>query len=1689
LRCDRLWNNASAFVILYQSWVLLRDEDRCAVFAAVIGFDAVFGRAMFSVLCWTAQAARVGLPASLQRPLRGAYQLARASCNCINQMSVTALWTIWAPSYILVMLMAGLLLTLIPALAQDENIATHHDRNLQCPRMLLRLSLDLLYQGVCNGSCVIHRNMYRRLSTERAQAASFRAPGRGRPHMEDNSDEELVDPLISDGESVHPDPNEPRRGPPPPIPVFPPQRTEAIQRLSWQISSTVASLLQLNGTVITYIPRNWQELTRIAVVIRQGTPADSLHPDLLYVSDRGPSSEEGDHRGARPGTTGGVRESRATRLTEAELDAMLDAADDMDLNLDEILADTDDDAAEEIPRPTAASSSAPPPPAPATNSSASPKPRAGTSRKWEAYGVWIQQARCLVQSLTFAHWLSSMRSFSQGTGARRPPLRGRLAEHVQFQADLLTARVLALLITVDACRTHGHSTFDPTQEDRPAKARHIQNYKPSGSQVPELLPVAENFEDNSQLPEERRNRLRVVSWNAGGLAGHTYREVLTWLQGEHEDKRPVDLCVLQETGWQEDLEFTTSQEVANAADWHVIHSAGEGKDKSGVMCLIRKTLLPADSIRTATLVPGRLLHVRLLTAVPVDFLCVYQQAWNLQNTSLRGPNKTDALIRLRRRIWDKVDRWLGSIPQRNGCVLIGDFNSSVSEEQPICGAGLPQPDAPGHPDQGALMELLRAHKCCALNTWGRQGSASRTYLPPGATSSRLGTQIDFIITRGSMTDTVSKQASAFDAPFVAVSGCRHRPIQAYLPAPRRPTTQQGSRRLQPRQVQQLLRQPAFQLRLHQQVRSSFHAEAAPDCLDELLITGWEKAARTSPPAAQHTGSGCAIDHDGPLACQVKCMWSLRDLLRRLGEDIHTWRQGPPPAGAVFQAWATATKLQTHTRALRKACRSRKIVAIAEAVSSTNIHQAARRFAPKAPRRRLQLRKADGSLQTHEEELHQISEYFTKLYDGTPGTHRPRLTQDLQISRHELLGALLRLQPSKAMPSNSAPAALWKHFGQDVLPLMERLFAQHLVAGCQALPDRWNQCDMALLPKPNKSLQSPAHLRPICLLSFQAKTLAAVLAGRIQPYVAVYLTDTPQFAYVAQRSLSQALERVISHCAAVRTLVQQHVQTPHTRRQGRPNLSLYGGCQLSLDITCAYDHVPRWALEAAMRDAHIPETLIQAVLLIHDQAFVRITHCGQETSFKLRRGLRQGCGLAPILWTLYSGWVLKQMHSPPILDVSKAATTYADDQHYAWLIRKGQDLENAYQAMKHVFRCLLDNDMQISVDKTVILLELQGPQATKALTRYVVQRPTGPHMKFVIQGASMLIKLVTRHVYLGAVITYRRFEQESYRHRLKLAKNSYTRLGKILRNHSDSLDQRPQKWPKPGPKGTQLSGRRGGKGRRPQQSQGANWDRSNDSWNGSEWARRQPQDPRRDQRRPQRGQRQEDDQSQQLAELKAIVTMLTSLVLRQEVQLNICRQDTAYVIFLQTQGEDSLARSLYVIGEQWHRTKSESPDQLKAPLRVIMFQHFIEMTKTRFTKMMETPSSRSQALERGLLTEAPAMIPGLRWDPIEKRHVKDPRVTPLKPEEVLEAMDRLLILSSQELVINRFHGMRKLSEEYASPSIGMFLELGLRTGAANEAWNLLHKLSQSAAWMATGGYLRHEHLHLSALAKRLAAVTK
>ena len=100
---------------------------------------------------------------------------------------------------------------------------------------------------------------------------------------------------------------------------------------------------------------------------------------------------------------------------------------------------------------------------------------------------------------------------------------------------------------------------------------------------------------------------------------------------------------------------------------------------------------------------------------------------------------------------------------------------------------------------------------------------------------------------------------------------------------------------------------------------------------------------------------------------------------------------------------------------------------------------------------------------------------------------------------------------------------------------------------------------------------------------------------------------------------------------------------------------------------------------------------------------------------------------------------------------------------------------------------------MSQEKTVILLELQGAQAAKALARYKVDRPQGPCLRFLIEGQPYYLKIVTTHVYLGAVIGFRRFEQDTFKHRLMLARSTFSRLGVILRNRQVPLKLRLLLW--------------------------------------------------------------------------------------------------------------------------------------------------------------------------------------------------------------------------------------------------------------------------------------------------------
>ena len=379
-----------------------------------------------------------------------------------------------------------------------------------------------------------------------------------------------------------------------------------------------------------------------------------------------------------------------------------------------------------------------------------------------------------------------------------------------------------------------------------------------------------------------------------------------------------------------------------------------------------------------------------------------------------------------------------------------------------------------------------------------------------------------------------------------------------------------------------------------------------------------------------------------------------------------------------------------------------------------------------------------------------------------------------------------------MPTHSAPAALWRLLERQTAEVLQKQYNHVFGAGVIILPAAWNVSELILLPKPFKQLKSPGDLRPISLLPPEIKILSTILAERIRPYALQYLAEVPQYAYVTGRSLDQALCRVIAHCAQVRALISSQATNIHARRAGKRQTAVSGGLQLSLDISKAYDRLPRSALRESLIEAEIPEDLVRVIMALHDQACLKISYQGREEQVRTARGVHQGSGLSPLLWSIYSGFLLKRIEAAG-LPIAEANTTYADDFHFGWTIDSVQSPYRAYQEATIVLRTLHEHGLQVSADKTVILLELRGKHSKKAMGKYIVKTHRGRCLRFCFANQRMDLRIVNSHVYLGACISFRKFEQESVNHRVKIAKGSFARLKSVLTSRVVPLHKRLELW--------------------------------------------------------------------------------------------------------------------------------------------------------------------------------------------------------------------------------------------------------------------------------------------------------
>ena len=106
-------------------------------------------------------------------------------------------------------------------------------------------------------------------------------------------------------------------------------------------------------------------------------------------------------------------------------------------------------------------------------------------------------------------------------------------------------------------------------------------------------------------------------------------------------------------------------------------------------------------------------------------------------------------------------------------------------------------------------------------------------------------------------------------------------------------------------------------------------------------------------------------------------------------------------------------------------------------------------------------------------------------------------------------------------------------------------------------------------------------------------------------------------------------------------------------------------QTSLDLSKAFDRLPWDRPEQSLRHVQAPEDLISLVLYLHDEMMLVFVKDDYTSEIRPGAGIRQGCGLAPLLWASLTILVFTKLEQYLL---PEQITMYADDYHIAWEVQ-------------------------------------------------------------------------------------------------------------------------------------------------------------------------------------------------------------------------------------------------------------------------------------------------------------------------------------------------------------------------------------------------------------------------------------
>lgn len=373
------------------------------------------------------------------------------------------------------------------------------------------------------------------------------------------------------------------------------------------------------------------------------------------------------------------------------------------------------------------------------------------------------------------------------------------------------------------------------------------------------------------------------------------------------------------------------------------------------------------------------------------------------------------------------------------------------------------------------------------------------------------------------------------------------------------------------------------------------------------------------------------------------------------------------------------KVRKLTREIRKACRNAKTKELVDKCNEINkleelndnraMYQRVKQLVPrKRPTIGSGIEDKDGEIiMGKEKTLIRWKEYMEELYDS----QRPQLETETEaeevttieetieetteeeeveekeedITEEEIMKAIKSLKKNKTTGADNISIEMIRAAGPGVMKDICKII-QNIYKGSANIPDDWMITNFIALPKIKKTTKCENH-RTIALIPHVMKIISKTIYNRIHGNLNERL-DTMQYGFRPKVGTVESI-------AALKTILMNRI---HTKQETY---------LCFIDFVKAFDRVEHDLLVNTLRKRNVNKRDIELIEDIYSrqQAFMQMDE-DRVNPINIKRGVRQGCILSPLLFNTYADEMMNNIGEKfgvealedPDQTIDKI--TYADD---------------------------------------------------------------------------------------------------------------------------------------------------------------------------------------------------------------------------------------------------------------------------------------------------------------------------------------------------------------------------------------------------------------------------------------------